>query len=83
MAILRTLVFTNLVRFRLLDNLNGSCPYSKSRFFPGTPVFPSPQKLTFQNSSLIWNPRETGFASRTTILKVYSEAVHPTERAFA
>ena len=31
----------------------GSRPCSE-RFIPGTPVFPSPQKPTFLNSSLIW-----------------------------
>ena len=28
-------------------------------FSPGTPVFPSPQKPTFPNSTSIWNPRAT------------------------
>ena len=32
----------------------GSLPCSK-RFFPGTPVFPSPQKPTIPNSNSIWN----------------------------
>ena len=32
----------------------GSLPCSK-RFFPGTPVFPSPQTPTIPNSNSIWN----------------------------
>ena len=34
----------------------GSLPCSK-RFFPGTPIFPSPQKPTIPNSNSIWNAR--------------------------
>ena len=31
-------------------------------FSPGTPVFSSPQKLTFRNSNSIWNLRATGLS---------------------
>ena len=37
-------------------------PLAPRGFSTDTPVFPSPQKPTFLNANLIWNPKATGLS---------------------